>query len=182
MAKISRRSIIVALLLLFAAVMCFYLWRDLHLTDINTARLPDIVVENISADRVINGKRWQLVSPRAEHRDGIIYGDSLDITISELDGSDKRSRILAEKGTFTMSSNDITLTDARGTMFTEGKTYSMKSGIADYKSAAKTWNFSRGLFLTDNKMTVSGDKGVFNTSTGNCKVVGRGKITWKEKE
>lgn len=38
--------------------------------------LPDIIVEDIEIERVVNGKTWIIISPRAEHKEGVIYGTS----------------------------------------------------------------------------------------------------------
>ena len=70
-------------MILVIAVGAFYLWRDLHLSAINKMPIPDLVVENIEIERMISGKKWKLISPRVEHKDGIVYGSSMDVTITD---------------------------------------------------------------------------------------------------
>ena len=140
--------------------------------------LPDIIVENIEIDREINGAQWKLISPRVEHRDGLFYGQSLDITITESD--DKVTRINAHKGVFTRSNNDIEMTSADAVMKEKEKVYNLKAGRVEFKAAKELWSFFKGVMLTDGKITVEGKEGTYDTKSGECKVTGGGVLTWKE--
>ncbi|MFA6893393.1 MAG: hypothetical protein WCQ38_03985, partial [Synergistaceae bacterium] len=92
--KISRKKAYTIAALVFIAVIVVFLWRDLNLANrAGDIPLPDIIVENIEIEREINGAQWKLISPRVEHRDGLFYGESLAITITE--SGDKVTRINA---------------------------------------------------------------------------------------
>lgn len=174
--KINKRKAIVLAAVLAIAVGAFYLWRDLHLDALRSVPLPDIIVENIEIERVVNGKTWIIISPRAEHKDGIIYGTSVDITIKDPNG--RVTHILADESTFARDSNDITLTNGDGTMTENGKVYTMKSGFVEYNAQNEIWNFSKGVTLTSEDMTISGDFGRYETLTGDCAVWDGGVVTW----
>ena len=172
---VSRRSIFVIAAISIAAIIGSFLWRDLHLTGSNV-KIPDIVVENINMERDINGKHWTFISPRVEHRDGRVYGDSLDVTIDE--GNGKQTKILAKGGTFARANNDLTLDDARGTLVQGGKAHSMTAGSVFYKASEELWTFSRGIVLSDDKTVISGRDGSFASKTGECALSGDCVVTW----
>lgn len=152
------------------------MWRDLNLSALRRVPLPEIIVENIQIERVVNGKTWIIVSPRAEHKDGVIYAKSVDITIKDPDG--RFSHIVGDESTFARDTNDITLTNADGTLTADGKVYTLKSGFIEYDAQTETWNFSKGVELTSENMTISGDAGRYNTVTGDCAVWDGGVVTW----
>ena len=93
------------------------------------------------------------ISPRAEHKEGVIYGTSVDITIKDPNG--RNTHIYADGSTFTRENNDITLTNGDGTMTEKGKTYDMQSGFVEYEADTERWNFSKGVTLSSEKY---GDK------------------------
>lgn len=154
------------------------MWRDLHLSALRNMNLPDIVVENIEIERTVNGKNWKIISPRAEHREGVIYGTSVDITI--LDPNGKSTSIYADNSTFTRKNNDIMLQNGSGVMEEKGKRYSMKSGLVEYKAETEQWIFSDGLVLSSDKMVVEGTKGIYEASSGDCYITNGGTITWHD--
>lgn len=177
---LSRKRIttgLAVLIVLIVLIMALYLWRDLRLSDTKDVPLPDIVVENIVINRTIDGKNWKLVSPRVEHRDGIVYGHSLDVTIT--DATDTRTFLTSVGGTFSRASNDVELTDARGVLTqTDGRTYNLTAGIVNYDASAKKWIFKNKVNLTDGKMEISAPNGYFDTTNGQCVLSGRGILTW----
>jgi len=177
--KISRKKVYTIAALLSVAVIVVFLWRDLNLANrVGDISLPDIIVENIEIDREINGKQWKLISPRVEHRDGLFYGDSLDITITETET--KITKIKALKGVFTRSSNDIQMTSADAVMTDQGKTYNLKAGGVAFEAAKELWRFSNSVMLTDGKLIIEGKDGSYDTRSGECAVTGGGVVTWKE--
>lgn len=163
-------------MILVVAVGAFYLWRDLHLGVMKNVPLPDIIVEDIEIEREVNGKTWIIISPRAEHKEGVIYGSSVDITIKDPNGRD--THIYADKSTFTRENNDITLTNGDGTMTEKGKTYEMQSGFVEYDAKGEIWNFSQGVVLNSENMTISGDAGRYETLSGDCYITNGGTVTW----
>lgn len=172
------RGLLLAAVVLIA-VGAFYMWRDLHLSALRNMNLPDIVVENIEIERIVNGKNWKIVSPRAEHRDGVIYGSSVDITISDPNNG-RNTHIYADKSTFTRKNNDVMLQNGDGTMEENGKKYSMKSGLVEYKAKTEEWIFSNGLVLSSDKMVVEGAKGTYAAISGDCYITNGGTITWRD--
>ncbi len=169
------KTIILAAILA-VAVGAFYMWRDLHLGAVKSMPLPDIVVEDIEIERVVNGKTWIIISPRAEHKDGVIYGRSVDITIKDPNGRD--THIYADRSTFTRENSDITLTNGDGMMTENGKNYTMQSGFVKYDAQAERWNFSQGVVLRSENMTISGDIGTYDTAGGECSIRNGGTVTW----
>ncbi len=177
--KISRKKAYTIAALIFVAVIMAFLWRDLNLANrAGNIPLPDIIVENIEIDREINGKQWKLISPRVEHREGLFYGDSLDITITETDG--KVTRINAKKGIFTRANNDIEMTSADAVMKAKDNVYDLKAGRVEFDAAKEFWSFFSGVMLTDGKITIEGKEGSYDTKSGECAVKGGGVVTWKE--
>lgn len=173
----SRKRLIVLSALLAIAVMSFYLWRDLRLTlDPSKIALPDIVVEDIELDRMIDGNRWHIISPRAEHKGGMLYGDSLDVTITSASGD--ISKIFAVHGTFSREKNDLTLRTVNGETAQDGKLYTLKSGVAHYDAQAKIWYFSDDVTLFDGKVEVNGPEGYYDTNTGISSVTGGSQMRW----
>ena len=177
--KISGKKLIVLTVILVIAVGAFYLWRDLNLSAMNKIPIPDLVVENIEIERMINGKKWKLISPRVEHKDGIVYGDSMDVTITDPAG--RVTHIYADKGTFTRENNDVSLTSADGVMIENAKEYNLKSGNVKYEAAAEKWNFDDGVALSDGRMLIEGKKGYYDTKSGECRLTDGGTITWSDR-
>lgn len=177
--KISGKKLIVLKVILVIAVGAFYLWRDLNLSAMNKIPIPDLVVENIEIERMINGKKWKLISPRVEHKDGIVYGDSMDVTITDPAG--RVTHIYADKGTFTRENNDVSLTSADGVMKENAKEYNLKSGNVKYEAAAEKWNFDDGVALSDGRMLIEGKKGYYDTKSGECRLTDGGTITWSDR-
>ena len=177
--KISRKKFTVLTVILVIAVGAFYLWRDLHLSAINKIPIPDLVVENIEIERMISGKKWKLISPRVEHKDGIVYGSSMDVTITDPAG--KVTHIYADNGTFTRENNDLSLTSADGVMKEAAKEYNLKSGNVKYEAWAERWHFDDGVRLTDGRMVINGKKGYYDTKSGECRLTDGGTITWSDR-
>lgn len=177
--KISRNKALTITALVFIAVIVAFLWRDLNLANrAGDITLPDIIVENIEIDREINGKQWKLVSPRVEHKDGLFYGESLDVTITENDG--KTTRISADKGIFTRANNDIEMTGADAVVTTKEHVYSFKAGRVEFDAAKELWSFFDGVMLSNEKITVEGTDGSYDSKSGECTVTGGGVVTWIE--
>ena len=166
--KISGKKLIVLTVILVIAVGAFYLWRDLNLSAMNKIPIPDLVVENIEIERMINGKKWKLISPRVEHKDGIVYGDSMDVTITDPAG--RVTHIY-----------DVSLTSADGVMKENAKEYNLKSGNVKYEAAAEKWNFDDGVALSDGRMLIEGKKGYYDTKSGECRLTDGGTITWSDR-
>ena len=177
--KISRKKAFTIAALIFIAVIVAFLWKDLNLANrAGEIPLPDIIVENIEIDRVISGNKWKLISPRVEHKDGLFYGESLDVTIAESDG--KTTRISAEQGIFTRANNDIEMTSADAVVTTKENVYSLKAGRVEFDASKELWSFFNGVMLSKLKITVEGPGGSYDSKSGECTVTGGGVVTWKE--
>ncbi len=177
--KISRKKLTVLTVILVIAVGAFYLWRDLNLNAMSKIPIPDLVVENIEIERMISGKKWKLISPRVEHKDGVVYGSSMDVTIADPDG--KITHIYADEGNFTRENNDIALTSADGVMKEKTKEYKLKSGSVKYEAAAEKWHFDDGVTITDGRMVIGGKKGYYDTKSGECRLTDGGTIVWSDR-
>lgn len=175
---ISKKMIIIPTALFLAAVGVYYLWRDFNLSNIKRIPVPDIVVNNIEIEREIDGKLWHLTSPMVEHKDGLLNGRSLDVTITEKSG--KVTAIFAERGIFTRSNEDLTLFNANAEMRENDKKYNLKSGHVEYVSKTEFWTFTDNITLTDGKMTVEGSEGTFDGRSGSCRLPKGGTITWMD--
>ena len=150
--------------------MGIYLWRDLHLTDLKTAKLPDVVVENIRLERDVNGNHWTFVSPRVEHRDGMVYGDSLDVTIAGRDGT--KTKVAATNGTFARSNDDVTLKNAFATYIRKDKKYFLRSGSVYYTAARELWTLSGGVTLSQGNVRITSKNGLYDAKSGDCVMSG----------
>ncbi|MEG1602652.1 MAG: LPS export ABC transporter periplasmic protein LptC [Cloacibacillus sp.] len=176
--KISKTKIILLTVVAVTAVGVFYMWRDLNLDSIKKVPIPDVVVENLDLNRVIKGDTWKFRSPRVEHKEGMVYGDSMDVTITSPNG--RVSHITAEKGVFSRANNDLTLKNAVGRMQEKDKVYDLKSGNVFYEAAKENWHFSDGIELIIGKIKVSGKNGTYDTKSGDCKITNGGLITWSD--
>ncbi len=176
---LRSRGVRIILLILAAAVCGGYLYHDFRL-DVTTKieKLPDVVIHNVELNKEINGKNWKFVSPKVETKDNVLYGDNLDILITEKDGS--KNKITAKKGIFSREKNIVRLTDAKGDMYSNGKVLKITAQQAEYEAENEIWNFGSGLELTDGRMSVTGGRGTFKTKNGDCRVKGGGKIVWEK--
>ena len=176
--KLPKKTLCLLAALIAVAAGAYYLWRDLHLSSIKNVPIPDVVVENIELERKIDGKKWKLLSPRVEHKDNMVYGDSMDVTISDPAG--KETQIYAAKGVFSRHTNDVTLRDAVGTMKEADGAYDLESGVAKYDSKSGIWYFSDGVTfkLAENNMVIRGKSGYYDSEKGVCRMTERGTITW----
>lgn len=175
--RFRRRRITFFLSLALFAVVTFYFLRDLRLSGIDLD-IPDIVVENIEINREINGNKWLLVSPRVEHRQGMIYGQSLDVTITDPAGL--ISKIFAANGEFSRESENVTLLDVSADIKRDDRDIQMKSGRAYYDSEKETWYFSNDVMLSDGSVEVSGPEGFYDVREGLSQITGGGTVTWQE--
>lgn len=157
------------------AVISFYFWRDLRL-GLDDIAIPDIVVENIEIKRVLDGNEWILLSPRAEHKLGMLYGQSVDVTVTAASGD--VSRLFAEKGLFSRESDNITLENMDADVERDGKNVTMKAGVAYYDSAEDKWYFSDDVTIFDGSVEASGPEGSYSVGEGLSLITGGGTITW----
>ncbi len=175
--KLSRKKIITLAVISVFAVMMGYFWRDLHLGErTGNVKIPDVVVENIEVERLIGGKKWKFISPRIEHKDGIVYAKSIDIFIMEKNG--KKTRLTAVNGKFSRENNNITMTDAKAVMADKKKDYSFSAGEVKYEASKETWHFSNGVVFIDENLKIEGQSGRYNTKNGDCRILNGGKVTW----
>lgn len=175
--KIKKKIFVLAAVVCAIAVGAFYLWHDLHLSASGSVSLPDIVVEDIDIERTIGDKKWKLLSPRVEHKDGLIYGASLDVTVTEPNG--KITQIHAEKGVFARESNDVTMVNANGKVRNKSKEYCFNSGKVNYEASSEIWYFADNFTLTaGHQMVIGGRAGYYDMKSGICRITDKGMITW----
>lgn len=157
------------------AVLGGYLWRDFHLTG-REEKLPDVVVENLEVERVIDRRKWNIVSPKIEHRDGKIYGDSMDVTV--LAESGDISTFYAESGVFMRKSGDIKLSRVTGSAVKGSDKISIAAGRADYDAGDKIWRLADGVFMSNDKFEIRGPSGLYDDTKGTASVTGGGTAKW----
>lgn len=174
--RFSRTAAVAAVAVLIAGSALFFLWRDLNLDSIKNAPLPDVVVENIELNRTIKGNQWKLKSPRVEHKDGIVYGDSMDVTIKG--PATRVTHITAQKGQFTRENSDLKLQQATGEMKENNKKYNMTAGGVFYEASPDIWHFSDGVALSSDNIAVYGKNGTYNPNSGLCRITDGGKVIW----
>lgn len=173
----SRRKLIIYVSLVAFAVIVFYFWRDLRLgLNLSDIQIPDIVVENIEIKRVLDGDEWLLLSPRAEHKQGMLYGRSVDITVSAENGD--VSRLFAVNGVFSRESSDITLEGMSADVTHDNKNISMRAGRAFYNSSEEIWYFSDDVAISDGSAETSGPEGSYSVKDGISSITGGGLVTW----
>lgn len=174
---INKGKIIVAAAVLFIAAAAFYLWRDFHLkANVSDMPVPDILVENIEVNRNIDGKDWRFVSPRVEHKDGVVLGQSLDISVKDRDGGE--SRLFAASGTFLRDNNDVTLNKAYGAISSGGALYELTAGSADYIQSENVWFFKNTVKVSDENMDITGREGYFDENSSECLISGDARAEW----
>jgi len=174
----SRRRLIIFFSLAFFMVVAIYFWRDLGL-GLDEIDIPDIIVENIEIDRVIDGDTWRLKARRAEHRQGVIYGSSVDVTVNSENGDVKR--LTSESGIFTREDGDVTLNIVSGDIvLSEDGNISLSAGRAHYEAVSETWFFSEGVTLFDGTFEASGPEGLFRVKDGVSEITGGATVIWKE--
>lgn len=174
----SRQRIIISTAVLIVAVLMAYLWRDLHLAERNNIPIPDIVVINLDLKRKINGKDWHFKSPRTEHKDNMLYADSLDIVINEPDLT--KTYVEAAHGTFSRTSEDISLTDAVGRMEKKNKRYDLRAKNVFYQASSEIWFLSKDVALSDDKISVNGPVGIYDTKKGKIDMPNGGTVIWND--
>lgn len=173
----SRRRLRFYASLVVFAIIAFYFRRDLRLgLNLSDIVVPDIVVENIEIKRVVEGNEWILLSPRAEHKQGMLYGRSIDITVTAASGD--VSRLFAENGLFSRESNNVTLEDMDANMVRDGKNVKMKAGTAHYESAEDKWYFSNDVEIADGSAEARGPEGSYSVKEGLSLITGGGTVTW----
>lgn len=159
------------------AVIAFYFRRDLRLgLNLSDIAIPDVVVENIEIKRVFDGNEWVLLSPRAEHKQGMLYGQSIDITVTATSG--EVSRMFAENGEFSRESSDVTLENMNADVVRDGKNIRMEAGRAYYDSVADIWYFSDDVTIFDGSVEASGPEGSYSVKDGLSLITGGGTVTW----
>lgn len=175
---LSSKRFIISTAVLIVAVLIAFLWRDLHLDKRKNIPIPDIVVINLDLKRKISGKDWHFKSPRTEHKNNMLFAESLDIVISEPDST--LTYVNAEHGTFSRISEDITLTDATGRMEKKDKKYFLKARNVFYKASNEVWYLSQDVALSEDKISVNGPTGVYDTKNGKIDMPDGGTVTWSE--
>lgn len=160
------------------ALIAFFFWRDLRLR-FDDIDIPDIIVENIEIKRVIDKDSWHLMAQRAEHKQGIIYGRSLDVKVTSENGELKT--LTAESGIFSRESKNVTLEVVSGDITREdGDSIYLRAGRAYYDADADTWFLSKGVTLFDGTTEVSGPRGQIHVKDGISRISGGAKIIWNE--
>lgn len=172
----SRGRIVAYTVILSIAVIGFYLWRDFHLTGLDI-KPPDVVIEDIELTRKVGDAKWTLSSPHIEHREGKIYGRSMDVTVEEDDGT--VTKLFARSGVFTRETEDISLSSVSGDMERGAERMTLTAGSADYDGESKMWNLREGVVLSSDKITVKGPSGLYDSNSGVASVTGGGTATWQ---
>ena len=175
--NISKAKIKLSLISLSVLLLCFYVYKDLNLKQSETIKIPDVVVNNIEVNRVVNGDNWLLKAPRVEHKDKKLYAKSLDIKVDTKDS--KEIFILAEEGIFSRTDNNLELTSADAKMTENSKDYYLTAGNANYDSSSKIWSFSNSVRITDTKTVANAESGTFDSVSGYCVLSGNANILFK---
>lgn len=174
-----RKQVWVTALILLVALCCLYFYRDLRL-DVTTkfTKLPDTVVHDVNVDKVINGRRWKISAPTIKTEDNVVYGYNVDVVITEQEGT--KSYITSKEAVFSRDYDELTLRNAKGSMFSGTKNYTLETGKAEYNTKSEVWNLSEKFILDDKEISVSGDSAVFDTKKSDCSVKSGGKISWRD--
>ena len=176
-----RGKIVAAISVAAVALLVFYFWRDLNLSrTVDLEKLPDVVVEDLTFDRTMGGKDWNIKATRAEHRQGVITASYLDIRVTE-PSVDRSSHMTARSGEFTRESGNLELVSVEGSALLEKRSVDWRAPVASYDSSLDLWTFERGLVAHDESAVVSGE---FATITsGNIFKIEKGaEARWNVKE
>ena len=182
MARRGLRGKIVAAISVAAAVLLvFYFWRDLNLSrTVDLEKLPDVIVEDLTFDRTIDGKDWNIKATRAEHRQGLITASDLDIHVKE-PASGRSSHVMARSGDFTQESGNLSLTSVDGIASLGDRSVDWRAPVASYDSSLDLWTFERGIVARDRSAVVSGEYATI--TSGNIFKIEKGaEARWNVKE
>lgn len=164
-----------------AALFAFYLWRDLNPPHRDSPEsLPDVVVEDLTFDRVIEGKDWLVRAVRAEHRRGVIVASDLDMRVNE-PSAGRSTRVTAREGEFMQENGNISLSSVEGTALADGRSIDWSAPVASYDSARDIWVFEEGVVASDDQTVVSGE--IATIEPGNVFKIEKGaNARWNVKE
>lgn len=158
MARIAwRGKAALALFLSASAVLLFYFVRDLNLSpSADGGNIPDVVVEDLSFEREIDGRDWSVRLKRAEHHRGTVRGSGLDIVVNEPDAG-RSTRVEAESGEYETDSGNLRLAAVEGFSSLGSRSFDWLASLAAYDRSLDIWTFERGIKAGDGSVMVSGD-------------------------
>lgn len=176
-----RGKIIASVSAAVALLLVFYLWRDLNIPlSADLEKLPDIVVEDLTFDRKIDGNDWNIKATRVEHRNGVITAEDLDMRVKG--SSDGRiSHVEARSGDFSRESGDFSLSLVEGTAFFDERSVNWNAPLAHYDSSGDVWTLEKGIVASDDQIFLSGE--IATISAGNVFRIEKGaNARWNVKE
>lgn len=140
-------------------VLAFYLRRDLNLPHtVDLKKMPDVIVENLTFERTIEGRNWFVKATRAEHHEGIIAARDVDIKVEE-PATEDRSHVTARSGEFTQESANFSLSTVKGSALFKNRSVDWSAPLARYDSSMDVWTFDRGVVAQEGNSIVSGELG-----------------------
>lgn len=175
----SRKRIIVGVAVSFAVLAAGYLWRDLHLTDEGRLAVPDVIIENMEINREFDNKKYRLSSPKVEHKDGVVYGDSMDIYVKDKTG--RELSFFSQKGIYTRESDSIVLINSKGLLKQNDGAYFIKAGAASGDFKKEIWLFGDGIVLSHDKVNISAKAGSLDIKNEKCVLKGGAVVKWNER-
>lgn len=176
-----RGKIAAALAAVLILVFAYYFRRDLNVTRaVDWKNLPDVIVESLAFERTIEGKSWDIKATRAEHIQGVIRANDLDIEVKEL-SSGRASHITAQSGEFTRESANLSLVSVDGLLSLKDRSVDWRAPSAAYDSSMDLWTFGRGIKAQDGTLIVSGDFATIS-SAGIFQIEKGAEARWNAKE
>lgn len=159
--RVSRGKLISLAFLSIAALVSFYMWRDLSLSDdTGASQAPKVIVETLNFQRVISGEKWIVGIERAERIDGIITGESIDI---RAEGKKRTMSASAASGELGEDILDLRLMSVKGLMKRDTVSVDWSAGRVDYNRSSDAWVFPGGITLDDGSVKIKGNYGLIDS-------------------
>ncbi len=178
-----RRKLFFALMMIiFILWIGWYMHRDLSLSEGEQAMLdiPEVVVESLNLSRLIRNKQWTVSVDRAEHKDNLITGDSLDIFIEE-HPTGRTLTAWARSGDFHRKSWDINLSSVHGVLTLKERTIDWRALQAHYLESDDLWEMGPDVRLMDGEAFIQAKSAQFRIG-GALYFKGGVTVRWVEKE
>ena len=160
----------------------WYLYRDLSLANKEQAliEIPEVVVESLNLNRKIGNKQWVVSIDRAEHKDNLVTGDSLDIFVAEHPVG-RTLTAWARSGDFHRKSLDMHLSDVHGVLRLPKRIIDWRASQARYLESEDLWHMGPDVYLMDGETSIRAKSAQFQIG-GALYFKGGVAVRWVENE
>lgn len=176
-----RRRLFFLSLFAFIVGIGLYMKRDLALSDGDgLSDIPEIVVESLTLSRPVKNRLWTVSVDRAEHRDDLIKGDSMDIFIEEKP-TERKLSAWALSGDFHRKSWDINLSVVSGVLRMKDRAIDWRASRAFYRESTDIWEMGPDVYASDGEAFIEA-KNAWLRAGGLLDFKGEVTVRWVEKK